>query len=58
MAVVASILIDTNIIINLEDNKEIDKPYADLSRICNQFGITLYSHEASRDDVERDKDPV
>ncbi len=57
MAVVASILIDTNIIINLEDNKEIDKPYADLSRICNQFGITLYSHEASRDDVERDKDP-
>jgi hypothetical protein len=58
MAVVASILIDTNIIINLEDNKEIGKPYADLSRICNQFGITLYSHEASRDDVERDKDPA
>lgn len=57
MAVLASILIDTNIIINLEDNKEIDKRYADLSRICNQFGITLYSHEASRDDVERDKDP-
>jgi hypothetical protein len=57
MAVVATILIDTNIIINLEDNKEIGKPYADLSRICNQFGITLYSHEASRDDVERDKDP-
>lgn len=57
MAVIASILIDTNIIINLEDHKEIDKPYADLSRICNQFGITLYSHEASRDDVERDKDP-
>lgn len=57
MAVVASILIDTNIIINLEDHKEIDKQYADLSRICNQFGITLYSHEASRDDVERDKDP-
>lgn len=55
MAVVASILIDTNIIINLEDHKEIDKQYADLSRICNQFGITLYSHEASRDDVERDK---
>lgn len=57
MAVVASILIDTNIIINLEDHKEIDKRYADLSRICNQFGITLYSHEASLDDVERDKDP-
>lgn len=57
MAVVASILIDTNVIINLEDHKEIDKQYADLSRICNQFGITLYSHEASRDDVERDRDP-
>jgi hypothetical protein len=57
MAEIASILIDTNIIINLEDHKEIDKQYADLSRICYQFGIILYSHEASRDDVERDKDP-
>ena len=58
MAEIASILIDTNIIINLEDHKEIDKQYADLSRICNQFGITLYSHEASQDDVARDKDPA
>lgn len=57
MAEITSILIDTNIIINLEDHKEIEKQYADLSRICYQFGITLYSHEASRDDVERDKDP-
>ena len=57
MAVIASILIDTSIIINLEDHKEIDKQYADLSRICNQFGIILYSHEASQDDVARDKNP-
>lgn len=56
MAVPARILIDTNVIINLEDHKEIGKHYADLTRICSQYGITLYTHEAAQDDVARDRD--
>jgi ribosomal protein S18 acetylase RimI-like enzyme len=56
MTVPSRILIDTNIIINLEDHKEIGKHYADLTRICGQYGITLFAHEAAQDDVARDRD--
>ena len=50
------ILIDTNIIINLEDNKSIEAQYSELNRICAQYGIQVLIHASSYDDVKRDKD--
>lgn len=50
------ILIDTNIIIHLEDNKEIGADYSDLSRLCAEYGIQIYIHESSYKDIIQDKD--
>lgn len=50
------VLIDTNIIINLEDNKEIEDSYSDLNRICGENGIQILIHESSYADVLQDKD--
>ena len=51
------ILIDTNILIPLEDNQElVDRRYADLSRLASKYGCDLVIHPASRQDIERDKD--
>jgi len=53
---IKSILIDTNIIIHLEDNKKIEYRYSELSRLCSSYGIKIYIHEASYEDILRDKD--
>lgn len=50
------ILIDTNIIIGLEDNKEIDAAFSALQKKCQENDVQIYIHEASRHDLERDKD--
>jgi hypothetical protein len=50
------ILIDTNIKINLEDNKEIEGNYSDLNRICGENGIQILIHESSYEDILQDKD--
>lgn len=50
------ILIDTNILINLEDNKEIEDNYSNLNRICGENGIQILIHESSYADVLQDKD--
>lgn len=50
------ILIDTNIIIDLEDNKEIDASYSEMNRICAEYGIQIWIHESSHKDILRDKD--
>jgi L-amino acid N-acyltransferase YncA len=50
------ILIDTNIIINLEDNKKIGNSYSELNRICGENGIQILIHESSYQDVLQDKD--
>lgn len=50
------VLIDTNIIIHLEDNKEIDAKYSEMNRICSEYGIHIYIHESSYQDILQDKD--
>lgn len=51
-----NILIDTNIIFPLEDNKEVGKDYAELNRICSSYGIVMSVHESSIQDISRDGD--
>lgn len=51
------ILIDTNILIGLEDNREIAVQFAELHQKCQSNGVQLYIHEASKEDISRDKDP-
>jgi ribosomal protein S18 acetylase RimI-like enzyme len=51
-----SILIDTNIVIHLEDDKPIKAEFAEMMRRCQEQGVTLCVHEASEEDVLRDKD--
>lgn len=50
------ILIDTNIIIQLEDNKKTETNYSELNRICAEFGVKIFIHKSSYEDIERDKD--
>lgn len=50
------LLIDTNILIALEDDRRVDQSFAKLSQSCQLHGIQLYVHEISKQDIERDKD--
>jgi rRNA-processing protein FCF1 len=49
-------LIDTNIIIDLEGNKEIGSNYSELNRICSEYAIQICIHESSYQDILQDKD--
>lgn len=49
------ILIDTNILIGLEDHKEIDAAFSLLQQKCQANSVQIWIHEASRQDIERDK---
>jgi rRNA-processing protein FCF1 len=49
------LLIDTNIIIGLEDAGEIEKRFADLLRKCSEYDVRVFVHEASKEDIGRDK---
>ena len=51
------ILIDTNILFGLEDNKAIDSKFSELQQKSQKYGIQLYVHEASKQDIARDRDP-
>jgi ribosomal protein S18 acetylase RimI-like enzyme len=50
------LLIDTNIIIGLEDAGEVKERFADLVRKCGEHGISVFVHEVSKEDINRDKD--
>src|SRR3954464_4011861 len=50
------ILIDTNILIALEDQREVAEPLAALRRKAGEFGLRLFVHEATDADIGRDKD--
>jgi ribosomal protein S18 acetylase RimI-like enzyme/rRNA-processing protein FCF1 len=56
MAQGRSFLIDTNIIIQLEDHKPVQREFSEMMRRCHEHGVTLYVHEASERDVRRDRD--
>lgn len=50
------LLIDTNIIIGLEDHKEITASFSKLLQQCQKHGVKVFVHEASKEDIARDKD--
>jgi DNA polymerase/3'-5' exonuclease PolX len=51
-----SFLIDTNIIIQLEDPKPVHVEFSEMVRRCQEHGVTLYVHEASEEDIKHDQD--
>ncbi len=53
---VVKFLIDTNVVIGLEDNQPIKAAFAELERKCSEHGVRIFVHPASYDDVRRDKD--
>jgi predicted GNAT family N-acyltransferase len=50
------LLIDTNVFIGLEDQKEVAPELAAMVQQCNQYGVHIFIHEAALDDIKRDKD--
>jgi GNAT superfamily N-acetyltransferase/rRNA-processing protein FCF1 len=51
-----SYLIDTNILIGLEDNHAVDPAYAEFSSLAAKHKVNVFVHEAARDDIARDND--
>ncbi len=51
-------LIDTNVVIGLEDDHPVEISLADFARKCSEHGVRLFVHSAVHSDVNRDKDPV
>ena len=49
-------LIDTNVLIGLEDNHAVIPVLADLISLASKHQIGVFVHEAARDDIKRDKD--
>ena len=49
-------LIDTNVIIDLEDNHAVQPALAQFVRLCAKHKIDVFVHAASRDDAGRDRD--
>jgi hypothetical protein len=50
------LLIDTNVVIGLEDARPVQAPLAELVRVGSEHGIGLFVDGANYDDVARDKD--
>lgn len=49
-------LIDTNIVIGLEDNRPVDAGLTELTRRCSANGVRLFVDGALDDDIQRDTD--
>jgi predicted nucleic acid-binding protein len=49
-------LIDTNVIIGLEDNHTVQPAFAALLSIAAKHKVDVMVHEVARDDIQRDKD--
>src|SRR5262245_13494490 len=49
-------LIDTNVIIGLEDNHTVQPAFAALLSVAAKHKVDIIVHEAARDDIQRDKD--
>jgi len=49
-------LIDTNVIIGLEDHHTVKPAFAALISISAKYKVDIMVHEAARDDIQRDKD--
>jgi ribosomal protein S18 acetylase RimI-like enzyme len=49
-------LIDTNIVIGLEDNRPVDAGLTELTRRCSANGVRLFVDTAVDEDIQRDRD--
>lgn len=49
-------LIDTNVIIGLEDHHQVQPAFAALLNLAAKHKVDVLVHEAARDDIQRDKD--
>lgn len=49
-------LIDTNVIIGLEDNHAVKPAFSALLSVAAKHKVDILVHEAARDDIQRDKD--
>ena len=50
-----SYLIDTNILIGLEDHHAVDPAYARFHELASAHKVDIYVHEAAKDDIAQDK---
>jgi len=51
-----SYLIDTNILIGLEDYRAVETAYAKFYNLASAHKVDIFVHEAAHDDIARDKD--
>ncbi|MCM2505501.1 GNAT family N-acetyltransferase [Aureimonas altamirensis] len=51
-----SYLIDTNILIGLEDNHTVEVAYSKFHALALTYKVDVFVHEAAKDDIARDKD--
>jgi ribosomal protein S18 acetylase RimI-like enzyme len=56
VATTQSYLIDTNILIGLEDHHAVKPAYARFSKLASSYKLDVFVHEAAKDDIARDKD--
>jgi len=50
------VIFDTNIVIHIEDPKELSKNLQDLLRIFRERGHQIFIHPASLKDIDNDRD--
>ena len=50
------LLIDTNVFIGLEDQREVAPEFAKLLELCQQYSLRYFVHEAAIQDIKRDRD--
>jgi GNAT superfamily N-acetyltransferase len=50
------LLVDTNVVIGLEDPQPVQASLAELARLCSENNVSLFVDGANYDDVARDKD--
>jgi predicted nucleic acid-binding protein len=51
-----NLLVDTNVVIALEDPQPVEASLAELFRLCNEHSVGLFVDGANYDDVARDRD--
>src|SRR5271169_3471871 len=52
------ILIDTNVFIALEDQREVAPEFASMLQLCSQHGVRVFVHGAAVADIKRDPDAL
>jgi ribosomal protein S18 acetylase RimI-like enzyme/rRNA-processing protein FCF1 len=50
------LLIDTNVFIGLEDQKEVSPEFSKMIELCGKHGVHVFVHEMALEDIKRDKD--